>query len=77
MIYEGRESRPGLSLSGPTAAGTAAGRKCSLHRESRNKGFKKKGSVVPKTYFNSEVLEYLGDKISNSPTPVSEETGTT
>lgn len=34
-------------------------------------------SVVPKTYFNSEVLEYLGDKISNSPTPVSEETGTT
>lgn len=37
----------------------------------------KKGSVVPKTYFNSEVLEYLGDKISNSPTPVSEETGTT
>ena len=26
-----------------------------------------KESVVLKTYFNSEVLEYLGDKISNSP----------
>ena len=25
---------------------------------------------MPKTYFNSEVLEYLGDKISNSPTPI-------